>query len=215
MSLTAPVSTVTNIEAAKRQLCTAIRLFFADGDAVTVHTVATAAREVLEKQCRKAGLPRMFDFVREGSPEVAEGTLWNLLNGPRNFFKHPADKPDTAIEFDDSLNDFQLLSGCQDCATLQPTQQPLEVQAFMIWFLAVEFPDAEAMAKADPVDANAAMLLQRHIDRLFPGLRTASRAEKKRFGARLVDDALAGKLIERSAPLPGDAQLSENIFVGT
>jgi hypothetical protein len=49
------VPTITKLEAANRQLCTAIRMFFADDDAVAVHTLACAAREIYEKHCRSAG----------------------------------------------------------------------------------------------------------------------------------------------------------------
>jgi hypothetical protein len=188
-------ATVTNLEAANRQLCTAIHLFFTDGDAVAVHTLACAAREIYEKHCRKAGHGRMFDFVQQGNPGYGERDLWNLLNAARNFFKHPAASPDECIEFDDSMNDFQLLAACTDCATLCSPHQPPEVQAYTLWFLAVESPDEQAMAEAEPADASAATAIQQQIDQRFPGLRTASRPEKKRFGARLLKDAAAGRLV--------------------
>jgi hypothetical protein len=179
--------TITKLEAANRQLCTAVRMFFVD--AVAVHTLACAAREIYEKHCRKAGRGRMFDFVRAGNPGHEERQLWNLLNAGRNFFKHEGDALDDRIEFDDTMNDFALLSACTDCATLTTPHQPAEVQAFKIWFVSVEAPDEEAMAAADAAEANACRALQAQIDRLFPGLRTAPRAEKKRFGRRLLEDA--------------------------
>src|SRR5712692_11716002 len=46
---------ITKLEAAHRQLTTAIRMFFADGDAVAVHTLACAAREIYERHGGKAG----------------------------------------------------------------------------------------------------------------------------------------------------------------
>lgn len=205
--------TITNLEAANRQLCTAIRLFFADDDAVAVHTLACAAREIYEKQCRAAGRGRMFDFVQAGNPGHAERDLWNLLNAARNFFKHPAVSPDDRIEFDDSMNDFQLLSACTDCATLCAPNQPAEAQAYQLWFVAVEAPDDQAMA-AEPVEAETVRIMQAVIDQRFPGLRTASRAEKKRFGARFVQDALAGRLIERcDDPQPGDVEMNPNFYL--
>jgi hypothetical protein len=191
------VPTITKLEAANRQLCSAIRMFFADDDPVAVHTLACAAREIYEKHCQKTGRGRMFDFVQAGSPGYAERDLWNLLNAARNFFKHPGASLDDRIEFDDSMNDFQILAACTDCATLCAPHQPPEVQAYSIWFVAVETPDEQAMAEADPADANIVSILQPEIDRLYPGLRTAPRAEKKRFGARLVQDALTGSLVSR------------------
>jgi hypothetical protein len=205
---------MTKLEAAQRQLTTAIRMFFADGDPVAVHTLACAAREIYEKHCRKAGQGRMFDFLQAGNPGRAEKELWNLLNAARNFFKHEGDSLDQSIEFDDTMNDFAILSACTDCATLCSPHQPVEVQAFSIWFVAVESPDEQAMAEADPADVNACRAIQAQIDGLYPGLRTASRAEKKRFGQRLLDDALAGRLVQRSLPSASDAQISSGDFIG-
>ncbi len=90
----------------------------------------------------------------------------------------------------------------------------MEVQAFSIWFVAVEAPDEQAMAEADPADANACRAMQRQIDQLYPGLRTAARAEKKRFGRRLLDDAVAGRLVEWSVPSSADVQIAPGVFVG-
>jgi hypothetical protein len=206
--------TITKLEAANRQLCTAIRMFFADDDAVAVHTLASAAREIYEKHCRKAGRGRMFDFVRAGNPGHEEKQLWNLLNAARNFFKHEGDTLDVQIEFDDTMNDFALLSASTDCATLTTPHQPAEVQAFTVWFISVEAPDEEAMAAADPAEANTCRALQVQIDRLFPGLRTAPRAEKKRFGRRLLEDALAGRLVEYGIPGATDVPIAPGVVVG-
>jgi hypothetical protein len=110
---------VSNLQAANRQLCTAIRLFFADDDAVAVHTLACAAREIYEKRCGTAGIERMMDHI---------------LNEPRNFFKH---LKNDSVDFSDEMNDFVLFTACHDCTMLCTLNQPAEVQAYTIWFLAV------------------------------------------------------------------------------
>lgn len=207
-----PYPIVTKLEVANRQLCSAIRIFFDNGDAVSVHTLACAAREIYEKHCLKADRPRMFDFVKDGNPAYQDKELWNLLNAARNFFKHPGESLSETIEFDDAMNDFALLTACTDCATLCAPRQPPEVQAFSLWYLAVELPDNQAFEEATSGDAATSRALQTQIDEAYPGLRTAPRAEKKRFGARLLEDA--GRLIERSEPLPGDVQIGPNVFVG-
>jgi len=184
--------TVPKLEAANRQPCTATRMFFDDADAISVHTLAGAAREIYEKHCLKSDKPRMFNYVKAGSPTFGETQLWNLLNAARNFFKHPGDALTETVEFDDTMNDFQLLTACQDCASLTSPHQPPEVQVFSFWYLAVESPDEQAFAEAKPDDATEARALQRTIDDRYPGLRTASRVEKKRFGRRLLEDAGLG-----------------------
>jgi hypothetical protein len=63
---------VSNLEAANRQLCTAIRLFLTDDDAVAVHTLACAAREIYEKRCGTAGIERMLDHIKESNPSLTQ-----------------------------------------------------------------------------------------------------------------------------------------------
>jgi len=157
----------------------------------------------------------MFDVVKQTNKGYAEREIWNILNAARNFFKHPGTSLSENIEFEDSMNDFALLTACTDCATLCMPHQPLEVQLYSLWYLAVESPDEQAVAEADPADAQTADILQKQIDLQFPGLRTASRAEKKRFGARLLDDALAGRLFSQCAPEPSDVQLGPHFYIAT
>ena len=182
---------VTNLEAATRQVVTAIKLFFANGDPIAVHTLACAAREIFEKHCKAADIIRTFDYVKESNAHLSEKQLWNILNGPRNFFKHPADHLNDSIEFSDEYNDFTILSAVHDHAMLKGQDQPLEMQTYGTWFLAVH----EHMVTADnsPVEIEQAERITATLDRLFPGIRQASRAEKKAFGARLLELVLAGK----------------------
>jgi hypothetical protein len=55
--------------------------------------------------------------------------------------------------------------------------------------------------------------MQAQTDKLYPGLRTASRAEKKRFGRRLLEEAKAGRLVEHTAALPSDVQIAPNVYI--
>jgi hypothetical protein len=98
--ITAPVSSE---EAANRQLCTAIRMFFADDDAVAVHTLACAAREIYEKRCGTAGIERMLDHIKDSNPLLTQKEIMTVLNEPRNFFKHPSKNPDDSIDFSDEM----------------------------------------------------------------------------------------------------------------
>jgi hypothetical protein len=44
------------MDAVRRQLCTAIRLWFEDGDPVAIHTLIAASHEVLHTLFRRKGL---------------------------------------------------------------------------------------------------------------------------------------------------------------
>lgn len=175
---------ITKLEAAHRQLTTAIRMYLADGDTVSVHTLACAAREIYEKHCANLQLDRLFDYIKMSNPEHNATDLWNVLNGARNFFKHPGESLDEAIELRDADNKHMLFIACHDCAVLCREGQPADVQAFNMWFIATEFPrgiDGEETDVADEVMSR--------LDAKFPGLRTAPLAEQKLAGLRLLDEA--------------------------
>ncbi|MGY6258132.1 hypothetical protein ACXIVK_32185 [Paraburkholderia caledonica] len=177
-------TTITKLEAAHRQLATAIRMYLADGDAVAVHTLACAAREIYEKHCANLQLDRLFEYIESANPERKATALWNVLNGARNFFKHAGESLDEAIELRDADNKYMLFIACHDCAMLCREDQPADVQAFNLWFIATEFPRGMEGEQADV--ANEVMSL---LDAKSPGLRTAPLAEQKLAGLRLLDEA--------------------------
>jgi len=152
----------------------------------------------------------MFDVVKQANPNNKEKDLWNILNANRKFFKHPGEILTDTTEFDDSMNDFALLTACTDCTTLCTPHQPPEVQVFALWYLAVESPEESTDATTE--DVNAARIIQQQIDATYPGLRTAARAEKKRFGRRLLQDT--GRIVQRSEPQPGDVEIAPGVFFG-
>lgn len=181
-------ATLTQRDAAHRQLATAIRMYFADGDLVAAHTLTCAAREIYQKHCKKAGIGRMFNYIQE-THKKPEKQLWDILNGARNFFKHPSESLDDIIELRDSDNKAMLFIACHDCAMLCEAEQPVEAQIINIWFLATEFPsDANSDGKDSAVE------IIELLDSQFPGLRTASPEEQKRWGLRLLADADVGNL---------------------
>ena len=73
------------------------------------------------------------------------------------------------------MNDFVLFTACHDCMMLCTLNQPDEVQAYTIWFRAVN-PQLH--------DAGAALILTG-----FSDLKTAARGEQKRAGRWLLDEA--------------------------
>ena len=179
---------LTKSEAAHRQLAAAIRMYFADGDLVAIHTLACAAREIYEKHCEKADIDRMFNHIRATHNET-DKRIWEILNGARNFFKHPGESLDEVIELNDSDNKAMLFIACHDCAMLCGENQPIESQVFNIWFLATEFPSAD---QTD--DREKAAELLGLMESQFPGLKTASPAEQKKIGLHFLSEVDSGRL---------------------
>ncbi len=67
-SLTKQTITITKLDDARRQIKTAIRLFFADGDPVSIHTLATASHEIMHTLYRRKGLRGLIfdsDAIKE------------------------------------------------------------------------------------------------------------------------------------------------------
>lgn len=190
---------LTKLEAAHRQLVTAIRLYFDDGDIAAIHTLTCAAREIYEKHCEAAGVERMFTYIESANPEKRRRELWDILNGPRNFLKHPDPGRDLAVtmELTDDMNATMLLMACHDCTMLCKQDVPPEADAFCVWFLAARWPTSEtAMPNAGRVQGMAEV-----IEKGYPGIRQASLGEQKRFGREMI--AAARRLKERDSEESG------------
>ena len=67
---------ITKLDAAHRQLVTAIRLFFDDDDVAAIHTLTCAARELYEKRCADQGVERMFEYIESANPQRTRKELW-------------------------------------------------------------------------------------------------------------------------------------------
>lgn len=197
------MATITQRDAACRQLATAIRMYFYDGDMAAIHTLAGAAREIFEKHCKKKNINRFFDYV-QSTHNQPEKELWNIINKARNFFKHPSESLDDAIDLEDGDNKSMLFIACHDCAMLLGAEQPIEVQVFNIWWLATESPsDAEQDENKDSAEILAI------IDATYPELRASSPAKQKQCGYQWLKNADSGALFYGKILMSLDDQIDE------
>lgn len=107
--------------------------------------------------------------------------MWNAINGPRNFFKHPGDSLDGEITLTDSDNSSMLFFTCHDCAMLCGRDQPFEVSVFNAWYLGTMFP----FEAGKPYREDTAELLDLMATH-YPNLRAASLDEQKRIGLQML-----------------------------
>lgn len=87
-------SPIGKIDAAGRQLDTAIDLYFANGDSLAVHTLAYASFKVLfdlYPHRNGDGFAKQIDDMI-----AAEG--WRAMSGPANFMKHADRDPDAVLD---------------------------------------------------------------------------------------------------------------------
>ncbi len=130
--------TVTKLEAAKRQLQVAIRLFFGRRDLVAVHTLAAAAQGVLYDLGRPRGLISIFKNNPLVRPEKRE-EMAKLFTEAQNFFKHADRDRDEQLKFYHETTKYYLLDAARLYIMLTNSQFP-EVIVLQAWF-AVKFPD--------------------------------------------------------------------------
>jgi hypothetical protein len=89
---------ITKIDAAKRQLETAVQLWFEDRDSVSIHTLISAAMGLLEPLARAKGTWRGVFDTSSMRPGMEEEYL-ALMKLHQNFFKHGSKDSNESISF--------------------------------------------------------------------------------------------------------------------
>jgi hypothetical protein len=172
---------LTKVDVARRQLVTAITLFFNGGDSVSVLSLAANAWEVIDALCMRAGVASMSAQTRT---YMAPGKdlKKDYINSPfRNFFKHADRDPDAVLQdLDDSVVEGILFLAVEDYIRMHG-RSPIELQAFQLWYLACHTEKVAGDKLDEVLDAVAGM---------FPKIETLTRDEQIAMGR----DALASAL---------------------
>ena len=135
------------LEVARRQLGMATSLFIDNLDAVSVHTLACAAREIFERVCSKHGSPSILENIAVSS-DVSVEHLRKLANQYARALKHfKPDRDDTDLLacFSDQQNDFILFIAWSDYRRLTGAM-PVEAQALYSWVEAM-YPHKMSIAR--------------------------------------------------------------------
>ena len=188
---------VTKIDAARRQLTTAIRLFFDGGDPVSVYSLASNAWEVIDVLCTSAGVESFSKQTRESLP--AGHTLKYYINEPcRNFFKHAQQDPtpDSSVELSEANVAAILFLAVEDYIRFREGG-PVEAQVFQLWYIAVS---PEKVSKDDVV----AQSKLESAKVAFPGIATLAWSSSA-MGRRVLEAA------RRDARLAADPKTEPSI----
>jgi hypothetical protein len=123
---------VTKLDAARRQLRTAIELWFNDGDPIAIHTLAYAAHEIIHRLFRKRGLSDLFyDSTIIKEDKRREFAL--EMKKPANFFKHADKESETeSLAFQPVINTVFIVMSLIGLDQMKVSRGPLEA-AFMFW----------------------------------------------------------------------------------
>jgi hypothetical protein len=127
--------TIEKLDAAKRQLQTAIRLWFDEGDPVSIHTLAFAAYEIAHVVSKKHNRHRyslLFDaFVVPEENRAA----WNIaIKKHAGFFKHANKDWDASIKFAPAMS-IVFMIGAGAGLRLAGEPHSLEELALLFWLL--------------------------------------------------------------------------------
>ena len=135
------MSKISKLDAARRQLETAINLFFRDADAVAIHSLAFAAHRVLVDICRTTGKDSILkgDWILEKLGKDKRSEWLGMINEAANFLRHAEDDPSEFLNFDPSSNDIFLLDSVEMYMQLA-SEAPSLLAAFRCWFL-MKYPD--------------------------------------------------------------------------
>jgi hypothetical protein len=99
---------ISKVDAAARQLETALVLWFTGGDPVSTHTLAAAAERILFDLKAAAGGPEnMRDW--DGIKDEYRKEWLAIINKPANFMKHADHDPEDVLDFKPKLTEIFLL----------------------------------------------------------------------------------------------------------
>ncbi|MGD0060046.1 MAG: hypothetical protein ABSD58_11580 [Verrucomicrobiia bacterium] len=125
---------VTRIEACKRQLETAIWLYFTGGDPVSIHTLAASAVEAVRAAAAAKGVMNLRNMTDLVVKPAYRKKVHKKIKEAEGFFKHGGTNEKEQHVFDRGQTDHVLLDGCLTYEGLSGPQTPL-MKTFTWWFI--------------------------------------------------------------------------------
>lgn len=137
MSKDNPVEKLTKLEAARREINAAIRLYFDNGDPIAVHALVAGGAQIISDLGRKKGLRLGIESgIKHIRPE-RQKEFREMMREPQNHIKH-ADREgdeDKILEYRPATIEFYLYLGASGYQEYTGTDTP-ETRVFKWWFVA-------------------------------------------------------------------------------
>lgn len=126
---------ISKLEAAKRQIETAIMLYFQNMDSVSIHTLTCASHGILKDMVRKTDITSLIlDEMKNNIKKERQNEFIKMLSRPTNYFKHLFAPPiNKDLEFYEHETDLWLLDGCLMYEKLTGIKTRL-MKIFETWF---------------------------------------------------------------------------------
>jgi hypothetical protein len=179
---------ISKLEAAHRQLRTAITLWFRDCDSVSIHALAFAAYEIFHTVSKKRDPFRRdllldSDWIKDEHKRDWE----RLIKKEVVFFKHADRDPEAVLDFDPQLSEWFILyaiAARQLCGQSQSDEE----SSFMWWFQ-IHRPDlltdkGRAALNCFPIE-NLEEIRRWTRPKFFAAMRDARLFHGRRFGVHL------------------------------
>src|ERR1039458_6074559 len=100
-----PTIHISKLDAAKRQLETAIRLWFHSGDPVSVHSLAAASHQLLHDLGKRHGIGTILRTAAYVKPEYRKKHA-KMVSSYENFFKHADRDPEKLLEYNPAATEI-------------------------------------------------------------------------------------------------------------
>jgi hypothetical protein len=136
-----PVIALSKIDAARREINAAIRMYFADEDPVAIHAVMAGGMQIVSDLGQKQGMALGFEMGMEYIRKEKRKDMRNLMRALQNHIKH-AQKPGDEIviyEFRPAVLEMDLLLAGQSYFTLTKVNTP-EIGMMNVW-IALRYPE--------------------------------------------------------------------------
>jgi hypothetical protein len=126
---------ISKLDAARRQLETAIKLFFASGDFVSIHSLSYAAFTITRNLCDQTNSPASFkkwlaDHIHESQHEE----LFKRIGEAGNFLKHADRDPTAILEYIPAQYEMFMALAMKQYETITH-EMTLPMTVFKVWFL--------------------------------------------------------------------------------
>lgn len=168
--------TISKIDAAERQLNTAIRLLFSDSDPVAIHTLVGAASIVFGDLVESGDIGGSWEQFFADDNDLTLPKFLRIARKAQNFFKHAATDPAAELEFDLRDTEVLLFIASLNWGTLIRGESGIseEMSVFQLWFIATWHPEW--------AENENTMQIGRVARNLFPDITSAERSEQLSMG---------------------------------
>jgi len=129
---------IDKLDAARRQLESAITMFFDDGDVVSQHTLISAAHGVVYDLAQQRGIGGSIKNSPLVSPENRASFI-QAIHLPQNFFKHAKTDAGTKLAFRYHVSPFYLFDALRLYILLTGAATEA-MRVFFVWFQ-LRYPD--------------------------------------------------------------------------